>query len=206
MEDRGENGMIGRANIGELNLQFGTILAARHLLVSLLILTARVDSRAACICFACGLELNPLAAAILRQDRSTRHHEELENEQERGQIASNRGHYVAIYGNSCDGSIVLLDKAMAFPYVRLNQVLAFATEGLMSDVKHYSNGEVTIVWKAEKCAHSANCFRNLPSVFNPRVKPWIQPNNADTQVIIEVVQGCPSGALTVLDGDVPQPV
>lgn len=75
----------------------------------------------------------------------------------------------------------------------------------MSDVKHFSNEEVTIVWKAEKCAHSANCFRNLPSVFNPRVKPWIQPNNADTQVIIEVVQGCPSGALTVLDGDVPQP-
>ena len=130
MEDRGEDGMFGRANIGELNLQFGTILAARHLFFGLLIFTTWVDNRTARSCFACGLELNPLTAAILRQDRSTRHHKELENEQERGQIASNRGHSVAIYGNSCDGSIVLLDKAMAFPYVRLNQVLAFATEGL----------------------------------------------------------------------------
>lgn len=98
-----------------------------------------------------------------------------------------------------------LDKATAFPYVRSNGVLAYATEGCMSDVKHYSNGEVTIVWKPEKCAHSANCFRNLPAVFNPRVKPWIQPHNASTQEIVEVVQGCPSGALTVLDGDIPQP-
>jgi len=100
---------------------------------------------------------------------------------------------------------ITLDKATAFPYVRLNWVLAYATEGHMSDVKHYSNGEVTIVWKPEKCAHSANCFRNLPSVFNPRVKPWIQPHNASTQEIVEVVHGCPSGALTVLDGDIPQP-
>jgi uncharacterized Fe-S cluster protein YjdI len=75
----------------------------------------------------------------------------------------------------------------------------------MSDVKHYSNGEITIVWKSEKCAHSANCFRNLPVVFNPRVKPWIQPHNAATEEIVQVVQCCPSAALTILEGDVPQP-
>jgi hypothetical protein len=88
VKDRREDGTFGRANIGELNLQFGTIFAARHLLFGLLIFTTWVDNRTARSCFACGLELNPLTAAILRQDRSTRHHKELENEQKRGQIAS----------------------------------------------------------------------------------------------------------------------
>lgn len=64
-------------------------------------------------------------------------------------------------------------------------------------VKHYSNGEVTIVWKPDLCIHSANCFRNLPEVFNPRVKPWIKPDAAPTERLIAVVSACPSGALSI---------
>lgn len=74
----------------------------------------------------------------------------------------------------------------------------------MSDfTKHYTNGDVTIVWKAELCQHSANCFRNLPQVFDPRVKPWIRPENAESGTIIEVVRRCPSGALSMLDAEPP---
>ena len=64
-------------------------------------------------------------------------------------------------------------------------------------VKHYDNGEVTVEWRPEKCQHSANCFRSLPEVFNPRVKPWIQPENTDTASLVEVVHKCPSGALSI---------
>ncbi|MBC8124778.1 MAG: (4Fe-4S)-binding protein [Candidatus Kapabacteria bacterium] len=68
----------------------------------------------------------------------------------------------------------------------------------MADVvKHYSNGEITVVWQPEKCLHSANCFRNLPNVFNPRVNPWVQPENASSAETISVVLGCPSGALSM---------
>ncbi|MCX6139299.1 MAG: (4Fe-4S)-binding protein [Candidatus Kapabacteria bacterium] len=68
----------------------------------------------------------------------------------------------------------------------------------MADVvKNYTNGEITVVWQPDKCVHSANCFRNLPSVFNPRINPWIQPHNADSAETIAVVLGCPSGALTL---------
>lgn len=62
--------------------------------------------------------------------------------------------------------------------------------------KEYTNGEVTIVWKNGLCTHSANCVKGLPSVFKPRESPWINPENATSEAIIEQVKKCPSGALT----------
>lgn len=62
--------------------------------------------------------------------------------------------------------------------------------------KEYTNGEVTIVWQAEKCIHSANCVKNNPDVFHPKEKPWIVPENSISEKIIETVNKCPSGALT----------
>ena len=69
----------------------------------------------------------------------------------------------------------------------------------MKDItKKYSNGEVTIVWKPATCIHSANCFKGLPEVFDPRVKPWIEPKGASTEKIIDQVKKCPSVALSYL--------
>ncbi|MCW5908297.1 MAG: (4Fe-4S)-binding protein [Chitinophagales bacterium] len=62
--------------------------------------------------------------------------------------------------------------------------------------KHYTNGEVTIVWKNSLCTHSGNCARGLSEVFKPKEKPWIKPENAATEKIIEQVKKCPSGALS----------
>ena len=64
------------------------------------------------------------------------------------------------------------------------------------ETKEYSNGEVTIVWRASLCTHSANCARGLPSVFKPREKPWVDPHAATTDEIVSQVSRCPSGALT----------
>ena len=63
--------------------------------------------------------------------------------------------------------------------------------------KNYSNGEVAIVWQSGKCAHSGNCVKNLPSVFNAKQQPWIKPGNATSAEIIEAVSKCPSGALSI---------
>jgi uncharacterized Fe-S cluster protein YjdI len=65
----------------------------------------------------------------------------------------------------------------------------------------YSNGEVTIVWQPEFCTHSGNCVRGLPEVFKPREKPWIIPEGATTEKIIEQVKKCPSGALSYFMND-----
>jgi len=63
--------------------------------------------------------------------------------------------------------------------------------------KEYSNGEITVVWQSGKCIHSGNCVRNLPSVFKPKESPWIKIENAGTDEIVQVVQKCPSGALSI---------
>lgn len=62
--------------------------------------------------------------------------------------------------------------------------------------KKYSNVEITIVWKPKLCKHAAFCGKNLPEVFNPKERPWINPNGASTQRIIEHIKQCPSGALS----------
>jgi uncharacterized Fe-S cluster protein YjdI len=70
----------------------------------------------------------------------------------------------------------------------------------MKDItKKYSNGEVTIVWKPSACIHSKVCWTaatGLPEVFNPAERPWIKPEGASTEQIIEQVKKCPSGALS----------
>jgi uncharacterized Fe-S cluster protein YjdI len=63
--------------------------------------------------------------------------------------------------------------------------------------KEYSNGETTIVWKPELCIHSGVCVKTLPTVYNPKERPWIKPENAATQEIIDQVAKCPSGALSI---------
>ena len=67
-----------------------------------------------------------------------------------------------------------------------------------SVVKQYSNGEVTVVWRASLCQHAGHCVRGLPAVFNPKLHPWIQVEHATTDAIVKTVQTCPSGALTIL--------
>lgn len=70
--------------------------------------------------------------------------------------------------------------------------------------KKYTNGEVTVVWQPGICIHSTVCWKEvtgLPSVFNPRVRPWIKMDGAATEKIIEQVQKCPSGALSFYRND-----
>jgi putative redox protein len=59
----------------------------------------------------------------------------------------------------------------------------------------YGNEEITVLWKPEFCQHSSRCWTQLPQVFNPAVKKWIDPNGAPAEKIQEQVGRCPSGAL-----------
>lgn len=62
--------------------------------------------------------------------------------------------------------------------------------------KRYSNGEITVVWQPSLCVHSAICARGLPKVFDPRRRPWVVLDSADTVTIVDQVDRCPSGALS----------
>ena len=61
---------------------------------------------------------------------------------------------------------------------------------------NYSNNEITVVWQPELCIHSTICFSQMPNVFKPQLKKWIDPNGAPSDKIIEQVKMCPSGALS----------
>lgn len=63
-------------------------------------------------------------------------------------------------------------------------------------VREYTNGEITVVWKPGKCTHATNCWHELPEVFNPKMRPWINAEAASSAHIIEQIEKCPSGALS----------
>ena len=63
-------------------------------------------------------------------------------------------------------------------------------------IRNYTNGEVTVVWQPAVCIHSRICFSNLPEVFDPRARPWVAIEGANTERIVAQVKQCPSGALS----------
>ena len=64
------------------------------------------------------------------------------------------------------------------------------------ETHYYSNNDITVVWKPKVCIHSTNCWKGLIQVFDPKKKPWINMDGAETQCIMDQVSKCPSGALS----------
>lgn len=63
-------------------------------------------------------------------------------------------------------------------------------------LKTYSNDEITVNWNASACIHSQKCWRGLMDVFNPKKRPWINLEGANTEEIKRQIDQCPSGALS----------
>ena len=66
-------------------------------------------------------------------------------------------------------------------------------------IKEYKNDDITVVWKPARCIHSRICWQTatgLPLVFNPRIKPWINMQQGNTDEIVAQVKKCPSAALS----------
>lgn len=68
-------------------------------------------------------------------------------------------------------------------------------------IKEYRAGDLTVVWKPSLCIHSEKCWRNLPAVFRPKSKPWIQPEEGEPDAIMDQIKKCPSGALGYVTKD-----
>lgn len=61
--------------------------------------------------------------------------------------------------------------------------------------RKYHSENLVVYYQPRLCIHAAECVRNLPQVFDTGKKPWIQPEYAPAETIVEIVQRCPSGAL-----------
>lgn len=60
----------------------------------------------------------------------------------------------------------------------------------------YSTSEITIHDNRSICAHAGRCTDNLKEVFRLNTEPWIRPDGAEPQQIIDTINKCPSGALS----------
>lgn len=61
----------------------------------------------------------------------------------------------------------------------------------------YRGVGVTVRFDGQRCVHSRNCVLGDPRVFVPNAPgPWIHPDAASIERVVELVHACPSGALT----------
>jgi CDGSH-type Zn-finger protein len=69
----------------------------------------------------------------------------------------------------------------------------------------YRGKKITIYDDRAICSHSARCSDNLAAVFKYGSEPWIDPDGAGVEAIIDAVRKCPSGALGYALDDVEAP-
>ena len=63
-------------------------------------------------------------------------------------------------------------------------------------MQEFENDKITLRFDESRCCHAGECVKGLPAVFEPAREPWIDVNAAPAERIAEVVNRCPSGALT----------
>jgi CDGSH-type Zn-finger protein/uncharacterized Fe-S cluster protein YjdI len=73
---------------------------------------------------------------------------------------------------------------------------------IIKDIRRdYTGKDITIHDNRRICSHAAECVNNLSSVFKFGSRPWIDPDGAKFDDIINTVRKCPSGALSYsIDG------
>jgi CDGSH-type Zn-finger protein/uncharacterized Fe-S cluster protein YjdI len=67
--------------------------------------------------------------------------------------------------------------------------------------KDYVGNKITVHDNRRICSHAAECVNNLASVFRLNARPWINPDAANVEEVINTIRKCPSGALSYsIDG------
>jgi CDGSH-type Zn-finger protein len=78
-------------------------------------------------------------------------------------------------------------------------------ERTKNEVLTYEGKESTVHYNRLLCSHAAECGRLKKAAFDSSRKPWIMPDNATPDEIMDIVKACPSGALRFrVNGQDPQ--
>lgn len=59
----------------------------------------------------------------------------------------------------------------------------------------YQTDTIKVTYDSKRCIHAAECVKGLRKVFDPKQRPWIQPEQAESDKVAEIVTRCPTGAL-----------
>jgi len=62
-------------------------------------------------------------------------------------------------------------------------------------VKEYHNPDIIVYWYPKLCSHAGKCWGELPNVFKPQERPWINLSASSAEEIIRTIDKCPSRAL-----------
>jgi CDGSH-type Zn-finger protein len=68
-------------------------------------------------------------------------------------------------------------------------------------VLFYEGKEATIAYNPLVCSHAGECVRIAKAAFDPKRRPWIEPDNTDQATLEDVVRSCPSGALRIAENE-----
>ena len=68
-------------------------------------------------------------------------------------------------------------------------------------VKHFDGDSATITWDSQLCIHVAECGKAKGDLFDMSRKPWCDPNTTSNEGVLDVVNRCPSGSLSVVFKD-----
>ncbi len=75
--------------------------------------------------------------------------------------------------------------------------------GRVKDKVHsFAGKDITIHDNRGVCSHDGACVDGLPSVFKKGRRPWIDPNGASVKEIVDIIEKCPSGALSYTIGHI----
>lgn len=82
-----------------------------------------------------------------------------------------------------------------------NKIIDETGQKFKDKKKSYTGNSIIIHDNRRICSHAGECVKNLSSVFRLDVKPWIDPNGASAEDMIQTIRKCPSGALSYsIDG------
>lgn len=65
--------------------------------------------------------------------------------------------------------------------------------------RQYHGQQIDVYFNTHICQHSGNCVRGNGQLFDLQRKPWIAPDQVNTQEVIRVIDTCPSGALQYIE-------
>lgn len=62
-------------------------------------------------------------------------------------------------------------------------------------ILRYEGKDLTVVYERPRCIHAERCVKDLPEVFDPERKPWVDADATSAENLAEMIHTCPSGAL-----------
>jgi len=66
---------------------------------------------------------------------------------------------------------------------------------MTSRMFRFNSGDIVVTYEVKRCIHAEECVHGLPAAFDPKRKPWVDPEAAPANDIARVIERCPTGAL-----------